>query len=107
MATPKPMPLKKPSIRKNQVKNPKPVVEPTDFGDQKVFVWVCTGNNKMKTVKAPSLLEAGPECMRIYGYWPESIEKKVFERQEHLTQRLSSNDDLRNLRKRLLKEAGK
>lgn len=62
-------------------------VLPVDLKEVKSYVWVCTGNNKRREIKARTKLEAGPICQEKYGFWPEHIEKKEFDRPEHLTHR--------------------
>lgn len=86
-------------------------VTPIDLREVKSHIWVCIGNDKRREVKARTKLEAGPLCQEKYGFWPESIEKKEFDRPEHLTHRPFADHPvlqmMRNTDSKNKKNAGK
>lgn len=54
----------------------------------KKYIWVCVGKRGQKReIRAESWMDAGAICKKKYGFWPITVDRKVFERTEHLTQR--------------------
>lgn len=67
---------------------------------RKLTEYICElkGGRKVE-VLAEKMMDVGGICHKKYGEFPASVKKKPFKMPEHLTQRLSSHEGLRELRK--------
>ena len=71
------------------------------LGDRKLLHFSCTGNNKIRVVKAPNAQLARTLCMEKYGYDPEVIEQTYYTPPPFTAKPLIDNEALAELKKKL------